>query len=152
MGYKDKLGEGIDARGSFAFGQVNDAVENVTEAMGEKVVKINSVNENDGMILLEVYDTGIRKIGGRSLMGAIIGAISKEPDLLAHVEVQQNDDGSSTVSVNVSEAATTSSSVLFIPAGTTVHGIVPYRDFLTHFTSELKRIDPDAEITRRGKQ
>jgi hypothetical protein len=152
MGYKDKLGEGIDARGSLAFDKVHDAVESITEAMGEKVVKIDSVNEDRGIILLEVFDTGIRKIGGRSLFGAIAGAISKEPDLLAHIEVQHNDDGSSTVSVNVSEAATTSSTVLFIPAGTTVHGIVPYRDFLTHLTAELERIDPNAEITRRGKQ
>lgn len=152
MGYKDKLSEGIDARGILTFDQVSDAVKNVTEAMGANSIKITSIDMNDQTISLEVFDTGLRKIGGRSLLGAIVGAIAKEPDLLAFVTREQGDDGGSIVSVNVSDAATTSSSVMFIPAGTTVHGITPYRNFLTHLTAQLRRADPTVDITRRGKE
>ena len=152
MGYKDKLSEGIDAKGSFTFTQVKDATTKVARAMGEKAIKVIHINDESSIISLEVFDTGVRKVTGRSLFGAIAGAVTKAPDILANLIIERSEDGTRIVSVNISEAATTSSSVMFIPAGTTVHGIATYRDFLSHLTAELKRIDPNAKITRRGKQ
>ncbi|MDR2035057.1 MAG: hypothetical protein LBP91_00045 [Coriobacteriales bacterium] len=152
MGYKDKMGEGLDVKGSFTFTQVSSAVKNVCDAMGEKAVKVNAQDEESGIIELYLFDTGFRKVAGKSLFGTIASAISKDPDLIADLVFETANDTKSSLSINVSSAATTSSSVMFIPAGTTVHGITTYRDFLTHLTSELKRIDQNAEIIRRGKE
>jgi hypothetical protein len=152
MGYKDKMKEGIDATGRFSFADVKAAVEKVANAMGEKAVKVVGANEASGNISLDLFDTGIRRVGNRSLFGAIAAAVTKAADLKAVVAVKALADGKSEVEVGIGEAGTTTTSVVFIPVSTTVHGLTTYRDFLTHFSAELVRLDPGAQVARHGKQ
>jgi len=149
MSYKDKLSEGIDATGDLTFTEVSNAVSNVVNAMGEKAVEIGSTDEDRQTIMLQLFDTGIRRFTSKTLVGTITSVIAKRPDLLAYVALKQGDDGKATVSVDIGSAATTSSSVMFIPTGTTVHGITTYRDFLDLLTLELRSISPDVTIERR---
>lgn len=150
MGYKSKMGEGIDAAGYFMFAQVINAVKNVADEMGENAVEVYSVNESNGTIWLSLFKTGAQKIMNFN----VIDAITKEPDMSASVKVEQAGDGRQAVSVNIGEAKTTRQVLLgFIPISPkSVHGITTYRDFCGHLKAELAHIDPSAQITQRGQQ
>jgi hypothetical protein len=150
VGYKDKMGEGIDATGAFSFARVRDAVRKIADAMGEKAVRIDSVDESAGKIWLLLFKTGAQKVMNFS----VVDALTKSPDMTAYVQVKQKEAGKAAVAVRIGEANTSQQALLgFIPISPkSVHGITTYRDFCGHLASELKHIDRAASITRLGPQ
>lgn len=144
MGYKDKMGEGITATGTFQFSQVRDATVRVARAMGEKLVVVLDEDEGKGTIALGFFKSGAQK----AMTFGLRDLFNKDPDLLAAVSLG---NGGTTVTVDVVDATTSQQVVLgFIPASPkSVHGITTYRDFLDHFATELRSVDRGARITRR---
>ena len=140
--FKEKMAEGIDASGGFAFAEVQEATERVVSAMGEKMAFIYSMEESAGMIVLGFFKSGAQKFWTASLMD-----LAKTPDMLAAVSV---DEANGTVEVDILDAKTSQETVFFIPVTPkAVHGITTYRDFLAYFEAELRRIRPYAAINRR---
>jgi hypothetical protein len=144
MGYKDKMNEGIDATGSFTFEQVRSANSRVVQAMGEKLVVVLDEDESVGTIHLGFFKSGAQK----AMTFSLRDLVNKDPDLLGQISIE--DDGGK-VEVSIIDATTSQQALLgFIPVSPkSVHGLTTYRDYLDHFTGELKAIDANASIARR---
>jgi len=142
MGFNEKMSEGLEAVGKFSFEEVSGAVNTVVRAMGEKAAQVAKVSQKDGLIGLYFYNTGALKLRY---------FLSSGVDMIACVEFKQGKDGTATVSVSIEDAKTTQQRLLyFIPISPkTVHGLMTYRDFISHLRSEIKAIDNSARITIR---
>ena len=87
-----------------------------------------------------------------NLIDAAIEAGMKEKNvsLKARVSLEAGNGGKTSIAVNIANAATSQETFMFIPVTPkSVHGLAAYRDFLSRFEGELKRIDPRAKVRRR---
>ncbi|MDR1357825.1 MAG: hypothetical protein LBJ48_00500 [Coriobacteriales bacterium] len=143
MGYKEKMAEGNDATGDFTFAQTRKAVESVAYAMGKAAVRVRTVYEEKGTIVLDFFATSfMEKVPSLQL--------SKEPYITAMIAVAPDASGTMIVSLDIAEAYTTQAKTFGIPSGPkNIHGLSTYRDFCDLLVTEFSRMNPSASIARR---
>jgi hypothetical protein len=145
MGYKEKMAEGLDAKGNFTFKQIDGVVRRIAEAMGEKAILVKASNEAKGGILIYLFATSLMEI-----VPAL--KLSKEPYITAVVSISPDGAGDSRtiVSVEIANAYTTQMKTMGIPSGPKkIHGLSKYREFCDLFDAELHSEDPTANIKKR---
>ena len=151
MGFNEKMAEGINATGKFPFVEVNKAITSVANDMGAKAIRVASSDEQEGIIWLEFFTTGMENLNKSFLQSAVEAAKkTKYAGLIACVMLKPGDGGAANITVGITEAMTSRETVMLLPVTPkAVHGLNAYRDFLNRFAPELKRIDPDASVDRK---